>query len=429
MATNLTSLTNVRGISEILRTRERQFLSNVGKDSRLLLTSDRTQTPIPTSLRVSSQPRIKSAIETQFLTSAFTASSFSSRVRNDELLANSTASLHPSTGRRNLQLQLPEREPIVISSAAELERFLTNINAINENLSAEFETLDRLIVELQTLIENIDLNDLKDAPFDSTLELVDDMILNLERQLPRADIRDELIIEVQNRLASFSESGEHQLDSVSFEEGNIIDSLIAEINSLETGDPRNQSHLTDPSVQARNKLVGRSNLLDRLILELRDIPLNVPNPLDPLKTEPVVTTRLNFSNTIDDDAITGFNESLNARLEFIGQQVETLNTIALPAKKDPTLTTTPPELSGAIRVSNQQHGHLPIGVRIRGNPNASQEDFFRPTRQIFPPFQVGTGRIGSPISGRLIIQRQPFSGSGFEGFAAANLGLLTNNRT
>ena len=427
MATNITSLTNVRGLSGILRTRDRQFLSNVGRDPQLALTAKSTQALTPTSLRASLQPRIESAIETQFLTNAFTASSFSSRLRNPELLASSTASLQGPTIQRSLQLQLPEEKPILISSATELERFLTEINAANEEISAEFEVLDRLVVELQTRIDNLDLDNLKDAPFDSTLELVDRLILNLERQLPHTGIRDELIIELQNRLDSFSEFGGHQLDSVSSEEGNIIDSLIAELNSLNPDDPQNQSRLTDASVETRDKLAARSDLLGRLIVELRDIPLNIPDSLDPIRTEPVVFTRLNFSNTINDDAIIGFNQNLNARLEFIEQQIGFLDAIALPAKEEPTLTTTEPKLSGAIRVTDRLQGNLPIGVRVRGNPGASQADFFEPTRPIFPPFQIGMGRIASPISGQLIIQRQSFATSEFERFATSNTGLLANS--
>lgn len=426
MATNLTSLTNVRGLSSILRDRERQLFPNLARDARLLVTSADIPEATPISLRASVQPRIEGAIQTQLLTQAFTASSTSRRTQDFSLLTGATASLQRPPGTNiEPRLQQPSKEElIVIESAAELERFLEAINDANEGISAEFKTLDDLMVELQLQIDNIDLNDFKDAPLNSTLQLVDGVILNLERLLPPDGISDELIVELQNQLDTFAEFGGHQLESVSTEEGNIIDTLIAELSSIDPEDPAFQSRLTDPSVKARNDLAIRLGLVNRLVLELRRLPMS---GTDLLRKEPVVSTQLNISNTINDDAIIRFNENLSARLELIAGQIGVLNAIPLPQEPEPTLTTTEPRLSGAIRTSSRTQRNLPIGVRVRSNPDASTADFSTP-RNVITPFQLGTGRLASPIAGQLIIERQPLAASGdFTIFAASNTDLLANN--
>ena len=137
------------------------------------------------------------------------------------------------------------------------------------------------------------------------------------------------------------------------------------------------------------------------------------------------STSLNLSQILDDRAIQDFSESLNARLDVLRQQIEKLNAIALPAEPEPTALTTEIQRSDSIFVSDLQHENAVVGLRVRKNPNASTEDFLEP-RARFSPLQLGSVRPGSSGSGRMIIEKRPFSESEFDRFAKDNTGLLTN---
>ncbi|MFP6724620.1 MAG: hypothetical protein VCF25_30775, partial [Candidatus Poribacteria bacterium] len=140
---------------------------------------------------------------------------------------------------------------------------------------------------------------------------------------------------------------------------------------------------------------------------------------------PVTSTSLNLGQIIDDQAIRDFSDSLNARLDILRQQVEKLNAITLPEEPEPTRLTTEIRRSDSIFVSDLQHENVVLGIRIRQNPNASTEDFLEP-RARFSPLQLGSVRLGSASSGRMIIEKRPFSESEFDRFAKDNTGLLTN---
>ena len=144
-----------------------------------------------------------------------------------------------------------------------------------------------------------------------------------------------------------------------------------------------------------------------------------------ITTDPITSASLNLGQVIDDRAIQDFTESLNARLDVLRQQIEKLNAIASPKEPESTRLTTEIQRSDSIFVSDLQHENAVIGLRVRKNPNASTEDFLEP-RARFSPLQLGSVRPGSASSGRMIIERRPFSESEFDRFAKDNTGLLTN---
>ena len=99
--------------------------------------------------------------------------------------------------------------------------------------------------------------------------------------------------------------------------------------------------------------------------------------------------------------------------------------LANPEEPEPTRLTTEIQRSDSIFVSDLQHENAVLGFRVRQNPNASTEDFLEP-RARFSPLQLGSVRLGSASSGRMIIEKRPFSESEFDRFAKDNTGLLTN---
>ena len=524
MATNLTTLTSVRGLASVLRDRDHQWITNLGRDPKLDVGSPE-KLPESTSVVTSSQSRVTSALKTEFLTSAYTASSFSETIRNDSLVTNSIGI--PRDGRGQGGRKLPaERKAPRISSAEDVERFLSEIAAVDEDIREEFETLDALFVELQELIDNFDADNLKDSLLDSTRHKIDQLIVNLERILPTVGVQDQLIVELQHQIASYSRNSGGDTSSESLEDGSVIDSIISELNTFDSDDYGPQTRLSEDSLTARDKLGIRVELLHRLILELRDFPfmkstatsgtdniyafsVNLPISVDlpgtpitdlqntsqvssividpnglnltayatgkntinvnlgsrkltdrfetrvrlnggidldakshglsPTKslagefsgrdpaitTNPVTSTSLNLGQIIDDQAIRDFSDSLNARLDILRQQVEKLNAITLPEEPEPTRLTTEIRRSDSIFVSDLQHENVVLGIRIRQNPNASTEDFLEP-RARFSPLQLGSVRLGSASSGRMIIEKRPFSESEFDRFAKDNTGLLTN---
>jgi len=468
---------------------------------------------------------VTSALKTEFLTSSYTASSFSETIRNDSLVTNSIGI--PRDGRGQGGRKLPaERKAPRISSVEDVERFLSEIAAVDEDIREEFETLDALFVELQELIDNFDADNLKDSLLDSTRHKIDQLIVNLERILPTVGVQDQLIAELQHQITSYSRNSGGDTSSESLEDGSVIDSIISELNTFDSDDYGPQTRLSEDSLTARDKLGIRVELLHRLILELRDFPfmkstatsgtdniyafsVNLPISVDlpgtpitdlqntsrvssividpnglnltayatgkntinvnlgsrklsdrfetrvrlnggidldakshglsPTKslagefsgrdpaitTNPVTSTSLNLGQIIDDQAIRDFSDSLNARLDVLRQQVEKLNAITLPEEPEPTRLTTEIRRSDSIFVSDLQHENVVLGIRIRQNPNASTEDFLEP-RARFSPLQLGSVRLGSASSGRMIIEKRPFSESEFDRFAKDNTGLLTN---
>ena len=522
MATNLTTLTSVRGLASVLRDRDHQWIKNLGRDPKLDV-GPVEKVQESNSSATNSQARVTSALKTEFLTSSYTASSFSQTVRNDSLLTNSISMPRDSKGQGGRKLPTERKAP-EISSVEDIERFLSEIATVDEDIREEFETLDTLFVELQKLIDNFDADNLKDSLLSSTRHRVDQLIVNLERILPTVGVQDQLITELQHQMASYSRTNGGDASSESLEDGSIIDSIISELNTFDSGDYGSKTRLSPDSLTARDKLGIRVDLLHRLILELRDFPFmkstatsgadNIyaisvnllgtsitdlqntgqvssividPNGLnltayatgentinvnlgsrkltdlsetsyvswvrlngsidvdtkswglsptkslagefsgrDPaITTNPVTSTSLNLGQIIDDQAIRDFSDSLNARLDILRQQVEKLNAITLPEEPEPTRLTTEIQRSDSIFVSDLQHENAVLGFRIRQNPNASTEDFLEP-RARFSPLQLGSVRLGSASSGRMIIEKRPFSESEFDRFAKDNTGLLTN---
>ena len=518
MATNLTTLTSVRGLASVLRDRDHQWIKNLGRDPKLDV-GPVEKVQESTSSATNSQSRVISALKTEFLTSSYTASSFSKTVRNDSLLTNSISMPRDSKGQGGRKLPTERKAP-EISSVEDIERFLSEIAAVDEDIREEFETLDTLFVELQKLIDNFDADNLKDSLLSSTRHRVDQLIVNLERILPTVGVQDQLITELQHQMASYSRTNGGDASSESLEDGSIIDSIISELNTFDSGDYGSKTRLSPDSLTARDKLGIRVDLLHRLILELRDFPfmkssvangadniyaisVNLPGTsitdlqdtsqvssivIDPnglnltayatgkntinvnlgsrkltdlsetrvrlngnkdvdtkswglspskslagefsgrdpaITTDPITSASLNLGQVIDDRAIQDFSESLNARLDVLRQQIEKLNAIASPKEPESTRLTTEIQRSDSIFVSDLQHENAVVGLRVRKNPNASTEDFLEP-RARFSPLQLGSVRPGSASSGRMIIEKRPFSESEFDRFAKDNTGLLTN---
>ena len=518
MATNLTTLTSVRGLASVLRDRDHQWIKNLGRDPKLDV-GPVEKVQESTSSATNSQSRVTSALKTEFLTSSYTASSFSKTVRNDSLVTNSISTPRDSKGQGGRKLPTERKAP-EISSVEDIERFLSEIATVDEDIREEFETLDTLFVELQKLIDNFDADNLKDSLLSSTRHRVDQLIVNLERILPTVGVQDQLITELQHQMASYSRTNGGDASSESLEDGSIIDSIISELNTFDSGDYGSKTRLSPDSLTARDKLGIRVDLLHRLILELRDFPfmkssgasgtdniyaisVNLPGTaitdlqdtsqvssivIDPnglnltayatgkntinvnlgsrkltdlsetrvrlngnkdvdtkswglspskslagefsgrdpaITTDPITSASLNLGRVIDDRAIQDFSESLNARLDVLRQQIEKLNAIALPKEPESTRLTTEIQRSDSIFVSDLQHENAVVGLRVRKNPNASTEDFLEP-RARFSPLQLGSVRPGSASSGRMIIEKRPFSESEFDRFAKDNTGLLTN---
>ena len=518
MATNLTTLTSVRGLASVLRDRDHQWIKNLGRDPKLDV-GPAEKLPESTARVTNAQSRVTSALKTEFLTSSYTASSFSKTVRNDSLVTNSISTARDGKGQGGRKLPAERKAP-EISSVEDIERFLSEIAAVDEDIHEEFETLDTLFVELQKLIDNFDADNLKDSLLSSTRHKIDQLIVNLERILPTVGVQDQLITELQHQMASYNRTNSGGGNSDSLEDGSIIDSIISELNEFDSSDYGSKTRLSPDSLTARDKLGIRVDLLHRLILELRDFPfmkssvasgadniyaISVDLPgtsitdlqdtgqvssivLDPnglnvtayatgkntinvnlggrkltdlsetrvrlngntdvatkswglspsrslsgefsgrdpaITTDSMSSTSLNLSQILDDRAIQDFSESLNARLDVLRQQIEKLNAIALPAEPAPTALTTEIQRSDSIFVSDLQHENAVVGLRVRKNPNASTEDFLEP-RARFSPLQLGSVRPGSSGSGRMIIEKRPFSESEFDRFAKDNTGLLTN---
>ena len=517
MATNLTTLTSVRGLASVLRDRDHQWIKNLGRDPKLDV-GPVEKVPETTSIATNSQARVTSALKTEFLTSSYTASSFSKTVRNDSLVTNSISTPRDSKGQGGRKLPTERKAP-EISSVEDIERFLSEVAAVDEDIREEFETLDTLFVELQKLIDNFDADNLKDSLLNSTRHKVDQLIVNLESILPPVGVQDQLITELQHHMASYSRANGGDASSESLEDGSMIDSIISELNTFDSDDYGSTTRLSSDSLTARDKLGIRVDLLHRLILELRDFPfmkslaasgadniyaisVNLPEGITDLQdtgqvnsividpnglnvtayatgkntinvnlgsrkltdlsetrvklngskdvdtkswglspsrsfasefsgrdpaitTDPITSVSLNLGQIIDDRTIRDFSDSLNVRLDVLRQQIEKLNAIALPEESEPTKLTTEIQRSDSIFVSDLQHENAVVGVRVRQNPNASTEDFLEP-RARFSPLQLGSVRPGSASSGRMIIEKRPFSESEFDRFAKDNTGLLTN---
>ncbi|MEC8841633.1 MAG: hypothetical protein VX432_08560, partial [Candidatus Poribacteria bacterium] len=270
MATNLTTLTSVRGLASVLRDRDHQWIKNLGRDPKLDV-GPVEKVQASTSSATNSQARVTSALKTEFLTSSYTASSFSKTVRNDSLLTNSISTPRDSKGQGGRKLPTERKAP-EISSVEDIERFLSEIATVDEDIREEFETLDTLFVELQKLIDNFDADNLKDSLLSSTRHRVDQLIVNLERILPTVGVQDQLITELQHQMASYSRTNGGDASSESLEDGSIIDSIISELNTFDSGDYGSKTRLSPDSLTARDKLGIRVDLLHRLILELRDFP-------------------------------------------------------------------------------------------------------------------------------------------------------------
>ena len=308
MATNLTTLTSVRGLASVLRDRDHQWIKNLGRDPKLDV-GPVEKVQESTSSATNSQARVTSALKTEFLTSSYTASSFSKTVRNDSLVTNSISTPRDSKGQGGRKLPTERKAP-EISSVEDIERFLSEIATVDEDIREEFETLDTLFVELQKLIDNFDADNLKDSLLSSTRHRVDQLIVNLERILPTVGVQDQLITELQHQMASYSRTNGGDASSESLEDGSIIDSIISELNTFDSGDYGSKTRLSPDSLTARDKLGIRVDLLHRLILELRDFPfmkssvangadniyaisLNLPvNPTAPLAAGAVPVIRL-----------------------------------------------------------------------------------------------------------------------------------------
>merc|ERR1712096_18930 len=121
--------------------------------------------------------------------------------------------------------------------------------------------------------------------------LASEIVLTEEYALASSSSRSSVNTTAQeNRLAV---SEEMRLLNREFGDYQVIDALITDIDTYDPDQVQNQSKLLDDTVETRDKLIQRIGLVDRLILELRDIPLTQPTATDPLKKEPVFPTALN----------------------------------------------------------------------------------------------------------------------------------------
>ena len=88
MSTNLTTLTSVRGLASVLRDRDHQWIKNLGRDPKLDV-GPAEKLPESTARVTNAQSRVTSALKTEFLTSSYTASSFSKSSSRAALATNS----------------------------------------------------------------------------------------------------------------------------------------------------------------------------------------------------------------------------------------------------------------------------------------------------------------------------------------------------
>ena len=228
----------------------------------------------------------------------------------------------------------------------------------------------------------------------------------------------------ENRLAV---SEEMRLLNREFGDYQVIDALITDINAYDPDQVQNQSKLLDDTVETRDKLIQRIELVDRLILELRDIPLTQPTATDPLKKEPVVTTALNLQHVLGDDSVLSYSDSLGARLSILDQQLDELDGITFPTEDEEALAFAGPARHSSIDSSNRPQLGNPIGIRIAQNPHVSGAEFVQ-RRGGVHPFEIGSVRLGRGQGG-LVIERRPLASESFQQFANTNTGLLTNNYT
>ncbi|MEC8892405.1 MAG: hypothetical protein VX901_03660, partial [Candidatus Poribacteria bacterium] len=114
MATNLTTLTSVRGLASVLRDRDHQWIKNLGRDPKLDV-GPVEKVQASTSSATNSQSRVISALKTEFLTSSYTASSFSKTVRNDSLVTNSISTPRDSKGQGGRKLPTERKAPEISS--------------------------------------------------------------------------------------------------------------------------------------------------------------------------------------------------------------------------------------------------------------------------------------------------------------------------
>lgn len=228
----------------------------------------------------------------------------------------------------------------------------------------------------------------------------------------------------ENRLAV---SEEMRLLNREFGDYQVIDALITDINTYDPDQVQNQSKLLDDTVETRDKLIQRIGLVDRLILELRDIPLTQPTATDPLKKEPVVTTALNLQHVLGDDSVLSYSDSLGARLSILDQQLDELDGITFPTEDEEALAFAGPARHSSIDSSNRPQLGNPIGIRIAQNPHVSGAEFVQ-RRGGVHPFEIGSVRLGQGQGG-LVIERRPLASESFQQFADNNTGLLTNNYT
>ncbi|MDP6597038.1 MAG: hypothetical protein QGI86_14360 [Candidatus Poribacteria bacterium] len=228
----------------------------------------------------------------------------------------------------------------------------------------------------------------------------------------------------ENRLAAIEEM---RLLNREFGDYQVIDALITDISSYDPNQLPNQSKLLDNSVETRDKLIQRIELVDRLILELRDIPLTQPSATDPLKKEPVVTTALNLQHVLGDDSVLSYSDSLGARLSILDQQLNELDDITFPTEDDEALTFAGPTRHPYIDSSNRPQLGNPIGIRIAQDPHVSGAEFVQ-RRSGAHPFEIGSVQLGRGQGG-LVIERRPLASESFQQFASNNTGLLTNNYT
>jgi len=228
----------------------------------------------------------------------------------------------------------------------------------------------------------------------------------------------------EKRLAA---SKEMHLLNREFGDYQVIDALITDISAYDPNQAQNQSKLLDDTVETRDKLIQRIELVDRLILELRDIPLTQPSATDPLKKEPVVTTALNLQHVLGDDSVLSYSDSLDARLSILDQQLNELDDITFPTEDDEALTFAGPTRHPYIDSSNRPQLGNPIGIRIAQDPHVSGAEFVQ-RRSGAHPFEIGSVQLGRGQGG-LVIERRPLASESFQQFASNNTGLLTNNYT
>ena len=103
MPTNLTTLTNVRRLASVLRDRDHQWIKNLGRDPKLDV-GPAEKLPESTARVTNAQSQVTSALKTEFLTSSYTASSFSKTVRNDGLVTNSISAARDGKGQGGRKL-------------------------------------------------------------------------------------------------------------------------------------------------------------------------------------------------------------------------------------------------------------------------------------------------------------------------------------